>query len=83
MFCSGDFYFLKKQCNNKILMISGVCTYEIHSAKYPKDGFTQHHSTEVWRMRIYPSEKCVAAAKPLWFLAGAMDLSKDELKRIV
>ena len=38
---------------------------------------------EVWRMRIYPTEKCLAPAKPLWYLRADIPLSKDECKRLV
>lgn len=41
------------------------------------------HWSEVWRLRIYQSEKCVAAAKPLYYLCGDLDLPKEECRRIV
>lgn len=34
-------------------------------------------------MRTYKSEKCVAAAKPLWYLSADLSLQKDECKRII
>eukprot|EP00435_Cladocopium_sp_Y103_P054926 s114_g18.t1 len=36
----------------------------------------------VWRLRKYPTEKCIAAAKPLWHLSGDLKLVKDAVKRI-
>ena len=38
---------------------------------------------EVWRIRTYKAEKCVAAAKPLWYLSADLSLQKDECKRII
>lgn len=38
---------------------------------------------KVWRVRYYESERCVAAAKPLWFLPAVLSLTKDEVKRIM
>ncbi|CAJ1431217.1 unnamed protein product [Effrenium voratum] len=37
----------------------------------------------VWRIRVYNSDKTIAAAKPLWFLPAGLSLGKDECKRIV
>ena len=45
--------------------------------------FTKKLSAQVWRMRVYSSDKTVAAAKPLWFLVGDLSMAKDEVKRIV
>lgn len=44
-----------------------------------------HHTprTQVWRVRLYPSEKVVAAAKPLWFLPADLKLAKDGCQRII
>eukprot|EP00435_Cladocopium_sp_Y103_P015093 s4572_g3.t1 len=38
---------------------------------------------KVWRLRTYTPEKCVAPAKPLWFLSGSLELPKDECRRIL
>ncbi|CAK9014066.1 Uncharacterized protein SCF082_LOCUS12189 [Durusdinium trenchii] len=37
----------------------------------------------VWRMRLYPSEKVVACAKPLWFLPADLKLGKDGCQRLI
>ena len=39
--------------------------------------------SQVWRLRIYGTEKCVAAAKSLWHLATSLQFEKDECKRVV
>ena len=39
--------------------------------------------TQVWRLRKYPQEKVIAAAKPLWFLPGELKLEKGAAKRVV
>lgn len=38
---------------------------------------------EVWRLRKYTTEKCIAAAKPLWFMPSELRLAKGMAKRIV
>lgn len=40
-------------------------------------------STKVWRLRIYATEKCVAACKPLWFLPAPLDLGKGRCQRLI
>lgn len=40
-------------------------------------------SPKVWRLRKYPTEKCVAAAKPLWFLPENLSLLAGGCKRVV
>lgn len=34
-------------------------------------------------MRKYVTEKCVAAAKPLWYLPGDMKLGKGECQQLI
>ena len=38
---------------------------------------------QVWRLRRYSTEKCVAAAKPLWYLPADLKLEKDVCKRLI
>lgn len=46
--------------------------------------FWQHClRTQVWRLRLYPAEKVIAAAKPLWFLRTDLKLAKECCQRIV
>ncbi|CAK9062831.1 Uncharacterized protein SCF082_LOCUS32651 [Durusdinium trenchii] len=48
--------------------------------------FTQLHGSSlrlVWQMRKYVTEKCVAAAKPLWYLPGDMKLGKGECQQLI
>ena len=39
--------------------------------------------TKVWRLRKYTGEKCVAPAKPLWYISGDITFQKDECKRVI
>ena len=40
-------------------------------------------AVQVWRMRAYRTEKTVGAAKPLWYLKAALQLSKDTVQRLI
>ncbi|CAK9060296.1 unnamed protein product [Durusdinium trenchii] len=37
----------------------------------------------VWRLRLYTTEKCVAPAKPLWYLPGDLKMAKDVCQRLI
>lgn len=41
------------------------------------------NTPEVWRLRLYPAERMIAAAKPLWFLPADLQPAKDGCQRII
>lgn len=38
---------------------------------------------QVWRLRKYVTEKCIAAAKPLWYLPDGLTIEKGGAKRVI
>ena len=44
---------------------------------------TLSHNLQAWRLRMYPTEKILGAAKPLLFLRAKLALGNGQCKRIL
>ena len=60
--------------------------YSVTSKMAAQDLFLRllaYVTAKVWRVRAHTSEKTVASAKPLWFLASDLTMAQGESIRIV